>query len=298
MKKVIAACVITMICLLSYCSHKEEGTRVVAIVSDHKQVSSDILKLLELTGVFHDGTLADIVTQTQRFWLRKPGQERWDIEQYVTDNESEIRSVFEEMSMCGEIKPKLQEYDYVLILGGLFGRMTARLQHTIDLFKQGVRFKKIVLLGSARPAVATQGETLQKYLEWSGQSELEGVEPQTEADMLKFIYQYSAMPDQMRQLPMQVIDVPMLGQEGALRRPTTGDTITWWLQTDPQPGTCLFVSSQPYVGYQDSVVKTDMPADFSVDTVGLACDSSKNIGILLDTVARWLYQEQNRLQST
>ena len=282
--------------LFTCCAHKDTSN-IQAIVDSNGAVSSNMLKLLDLTGVRHDGTLQDIVQQTQKLWLRKSGTERWEIEQYVTEHEHAIRSLLYKMHMYQEIEPALQNYEYVLVLGALFGRIKDRMQYVIDLWNKGVRFKKLVLLGGARPVIPMQGENIESYKAWAGVDELRVLERQTETDVFKLVYEHINMPQEIKDLPVEFIDVPMLQREnGTWARPTTGDTIELWLAGNPQPGVCLFVSNQPYIGYQDAVAKAYVPHIFSVDTVGQACNQDLGIAILLDNLARWLYQEHVKLQ--
>ena len=83
---------------------------------------------------------------------------------------------------------------------------------------------------------------------------------------------------------------------GILKRPTTPDTVLDWLKIKPHPGLCLAISNQPYVLYQDSVLKTVLPPSFTVETIGEKMDeTSYNVSLLLDNLARFLYQEAKRL---
>lgn len=264
------------------------------VVDQQGMITQEVKDLLRLTGLTTDGTLQNTITVTQQAWLRKPNQERWDIEKYVTENEAELRSVFDKLGMCKAIMPLYQEYDYVCILGALFGRIKTRLQYAIELYNQGIRFKKLVFLSGARPVVPEQGENMQNYMQSLSLETIDDVEPLTEAEIMKFIYKYISMPDDMRQLPVQFVDTPMVQTGMGTRRPATDDIINEWLATNPMPGRCLFVSNQPYVGFQDAVIKTYMPSTFIIDTVGCECVSTLNIGIILDNVARWLYQEGKR----
>ncbi len=267
----------------------------ISIVGSRGNVCPEMLQMLSLTGITHDGSLQDIVRETQKSWLRKPGTERWEVPSINMAQESEMRLLVDRMGFTQEVKPQQKSYTYLLLLGALFSTVAARMEYAVNLWKSGVRFEKIVLLGGARPMTPEQGENLEKFLEWSGKSHLD-YEPKTETDVLRFVVENIAMPDEMRALPMTVIDVPMLQKpDGSMRRPTTGDTIEWWLKTNPEQGTCLAVSNQPYVIYQASVLKTLLPAQFPVATVGDKAKEDKELGILLDTLARVLYQEQQYL---
>ncbi|MCX5924381.1 MAG: hypothetical protein NTZ68_03090 [Candidatus Dependentiae bacterium] len=262
-----------------------------AIVNTRGIVTQSTLDLLKLTNVAHDGSLKDIVTQTQASWLRKPGSERWNIETTSMQNQKAIGDLLFQMNLIQEVQPKQKNYQHLLILGGLFSSMVYRLEHAITLWKSGIRYKNIVLLGSARPLVSTQEENTQTFLNFSHQTALQN-QLNTEADALKFAYDYINMPEDMRALPVTIIDVPMLCKDdGTLRRPTTGDTIEWWLKALPIPGNCLAISNQPFVAYQHSVLQEFLPATFPFETVGNIAYKENNIEVLLDTVARILYQK-------
>lgn len=263
-------------------------------VDQQGHICPQIEQILALTDIIHDGSLSDIVEKTQEAWLRKPGVERWQINKLITKHESQLQKLFNEMEMYQEIKPNKQHFKYLLVLGALFKRMEQRFDYAINLHLSGIRFDNIVLLAGARPCVADQGENLETFLKFCKKDTLDR-NIATEMDMLKLIYDYSNMPETMRQIPIQIIDVPMLQKaDGTLQRPTTADTVTWWLQTNPTPGNCLAISNQPYVFYQDSVFKTLLPTGYEIETVGAACAQDENLAVMFDTLARILYQELQR----
>lgn len=288
---------ITLLFILSGCFNSQTSeSHIPPIINKQGQVNDQVTQILKLTDVNHNESLPDIVHKTQTAWLRKPGIERWEMEKLITEHDTELKKLFDEIGLYQEIKPTDQHYSYLLILGGLFSRMQKRFDYAIQLYQAGIRFNKIVLLAGARPAVSDQGENLTNFLAFSGQTVLDKV-PQTETEMLKFIYDHSHMPEAMKKIPVQIIDVPMLATDsGTLRRPSTSDTITWWLNTNPTPGSCLAISNQPYVAYQQSVLQTILPADFNIQTVGPVCTQNEEISVLLDTLARILFQELQMIQ--
>ena len=114
--------------------------------------------------------------------------------------------------------------------------------------------------------------------------------------MMSMVYEQVEMPDEMRKCQLAVISSPQITKpEGTVRRATTGDTIIDWHKTKPQPGTCLFISSQPYVKYQDAVIQSLLPQNFIVETVGSGIKNPSTVDVngCLDTLARRLYQEYN-----
>ncbi|MBI2344833.1 hypothetical protein HYV10_02040 [Candidatus Dependentiae bacterium] len=280
----------------SGCFFQNKPVQSVEFVSKEGAVNPLIFKLLDLTNVLYvDGTLSSVVDETQKHWLRKPNFERWDIENSFGDHQEEIYQISEQLNLFSAVKPQYKQYEYVFILGSLFASMKNRMTFLVDLWNQGIRFNNIVFLAGSRPRNAAQGENQTALEEWSN-IKIEYM-PETETELLKFVYDHALMPEEMRKIPVDIIDVPMLqNSDGAMRRPTTADTIKWWLKTDPRPGKILAISSQPYVWYQNSVLKTLLPSSYEVDTVGQACSSDQKIGLLLDTLARILYQEKIRLQ--
>ncbi len=273
----------------------KKSKQEIVIVDSQGRVCPQMLQLLSLSGITHDASLQDIVTQTQKSWLRKPGSERWDMPSTNVSYEQDARALINAMGIDKEVRAQKKTYTYLLVLGALFSTVALRMEYAADLWKSGVRFDEVVLLGGARPMASEQGENYGAFLKWSGKSELD-YEIQTETDLLKFVYEYTQMPVEMRTLPVVIIDVPMLQKvDGSMRRPTTGDTIEWWLKTNPTPGTCLAVSNQPFVAYQAAVLKTLLPSEFPVEVVGGALAENKELGVLFDTLARVLYQEQQYL---
>lgn len=261
----------------------------IAVVDVQGKPTDALLQLLELTGIEHDGSLASIVQVTQKSqaeWLRKQGTKRWDIAETNPENKDQFFVLFHQLFMINEIKPSLQKYDYVLWTGATFKPAKSRLRYLIEIWESGVRFDTVVLLSGARPLL----ESEKSYM-ISAYNLDEATCPQTEFEMMKFVYDTIVMPEDMRQVPIVMIDVPMqITKTGILAYPTTGDTVNLWMASNPTPGTCLVISNQPYVGYQDSVSRSLLPKDFIVETVGKESQDTK-IGIYLDTLARNLYQE-------
>ncbi|HSW74224.1 MAG TPA: hypothetical protein VLG71_03635, partial [Candidatus Limnocylindria bacterium] len=180
-------------------------------------------------------------------------------------------------------------------------RVRTRLAYLIKLWNQGIRFDTLVFHGSQRPRdpqVEPERILLNNNvpdLPINAAWQFSGSLPATEYDMIRMVIEQTEFPAAMVAIPKIVIDCPMLPTaNGSLVRPTTGDVVTAWLATKPQPGSCLCISNQPYVGYQDAVVATLVPSTFTTETVGPVLEQPEKIAVVLDSVARWLYQEQQR----
>jgi hypothetical protein len=228
-------------------------------------------QLFDLMGIVHDGTMASIVAATQT-WLRKT-PERWQIQPQVFEKQKEAFELLAQIGCLEAATPAHKVYDYALVLGGPEPRARRRMQYLIELWEKGVRVKKVVLLTGDRPLDPI----------------LEHFKPPivNETEMMQFLYAHTPMPESLKALPWIVVDTP----KGTKSRPNTADTAIEWLKSSPTPGSCLVISCQPFIGYQDAVLKTQLPKIFSVETVGPEAPKDTLLEMCLDNLARWIYTE-------
>lgn len=282
-------------------SQQKKSQITVSIINDDKTPSKDLAKLLEITHTAHDNTLAGIVKATQQAWLRPAGKERWEMEDIFSAQKEQILPLIKRLGMIDEIKPTDKYYNYAIVLGAITRTMRTRFAYLIEQWQQGVRFDQIIFLVGARPLDATleshqvvlNTDNTEQYVRknWS----FEGILPSTETDAAKIVYHQADLPVDMGQIPVRFIDTPMQPTNtGSVRRPNTADTIAAWLATNPKPGSCLFISNQPYCSYQNSIVKTVLPASFSMQTVGSKASDDTSITMHLDNIARFLFSEEKR----
>ncbi len=229
---------------------------------------------------------------TQEKWLRKPGSERWDLvdNSDQQNRRKEMMGHFHAMGLIDELQPSSQHYDHVLILGALQSRIQTRIKHVEKIWKDGVRFEKIALLGGQRP-IKPELEPI---------AEIIGTDA-TELDIMKAVYvdQSKTWENNLQNTQYVAVDTPMqTNQQGQLVRPTTIDTIKSWLNSKPTPGNVLVISNQPYVAYQHSVVRSVLPETFRVDSVGHAASEQEKISTILDSLARQIYADYPRLKNS
>lgn len=300
MKKII----LLFVCLL----WGAVSVRAELIDSDGQPVRL-VKELLRLTNIKHDGTLDSIVAQTQRSqqdggWLRAPGKERWEVaEVSFGERTTEIVSYIRALGCCDEVRPTKKQYRYALIFGATVSRVYDRLVYLQELMEQGVSFDELVLLGGKRqldPQI--ESAELVGHCISGGSESSKLVLPTTEGAMMQYLFEHSTALAFMRSVHprAQLVDAPMIkNPDGSERRPTTGDTIMAWLATNPEPGDCVLVSNNPYIGYQDSVARTYITKKpWVIETVGRAASAQERMSMYLDTMARWLYQERERYKRT
>lgn len=248
--------------------------------SDVSFITPDLLHLLKVMEIPHDGTPNSIAIATQKKWTRPTGKERWQIEDILTV--AQRQTVFEfcqKQHFFDEIGASRKQYDYGIIVGGAVGRMEKRISHFVKLFESGVRFKRVVLLPGARP------------LDNCFESVPEGCK--TEGEALRFLWEAQAVSQEVK---WELLETPMIPTvEGQFRRPGTSDVYLHWLKTAPAPGSCLFFSNQPFCLYQNAVAQLVMPEDFSVETAGAKADPTAQNGmVLLEAIADWIFYETKK----
>lgn len=219
----------------------------------------------QLFDLFQITDLNDIRNQ----WIQQ-GKERWVFDQRCEDLRETVWPMFQELGMVDEIKPLHKHYDTAVLLGALYSTFQRRLDY---LVKTGVTFDQIVLLAGERPLLDSE------------KAKLPGLE--TEADMVRFVYENSAIP---KNIPVQFIAVAMKGE----RRPNTCDTINAWLQTNPIPKRCLVISTQPYVHYQGAIFERFFP--FTVEMAGPAIVGTPTVALMLDTLGREIFYRKGDIE--
>ena len=64
---------------------------------------------------------------------------------------------------------------------------------------------------------------------------------------------------------------------------------------NPDPGSILAISDQPHCLYQHEVIKTYVPSTFNVETVGNGAAENTSVALILDALARAIYQKHQQL---
>lgn len=255
-----------LVCLICGFAHA-------APLKDHQLSPESLCELAAALGIPPG---SDLIAETQKHWLRKPGQERWEMLELPLEKKQYVIQWAENEGIYAPWAPSSSDYDKALILGTTVPLMQKRLKYLQELWNQGVRFNQVVWLTGERPLDPQMDGLSEHYSH--------------EADAARYIWKNAHLPEAMRQLPVVFISLPMQGN----KRPNTEDTIIAWLKTEKEPVKSLFISDQPFNGYQFAVVKTNLPDAFTFDLAGPGVDPQCHpaaAAITLDTIARWMYQE-------
>lgn len=237
---------------------------------------------------------AEELFDTARKLIRQQGKERWQVEEInlPTEAKATILDNLEVVGMVKERRPAAQEYEYAIVLGGIASSVYKRFSYLAKLWREGVRFKSIVILTGDRDLdpVIESPEELHAICKHAIKDTITRLTNET--GMMVFILQEMDIPQEMRNIPCTVIDTPKQPDgNGGLRRPNTLDTVAAWLATNPHPGTYFAVSNQPVVLYQELVLLRALPEGFKGMAVGPEAPGNAKLCIYLDSLARTIHNE-------
>ena len=214
--------------------------------------------------------LGTTVEDAPTAWIQA-GLERWEFADPFEDQRDTLMPFFEQAGLVDEVPPTQTQYDYVLVLGGLLSRMQQRFDYLCGLWEQGIRFNYIVFLAGDR--------TLRS-------DEISATGLTVESELSHWIYSNTTLPDGMEQAPAIFADTI----SSTTARATTFDTGNLFLAMQLAAGSCLAISNQPYVIYQNTTLQGILSGTYSVETVGAAIDSNPTVAIFLDTLGKILIQ--------
>lgn len=283
--------------------------RVSALVSQDQQITPVVKELFSLTEITCNGSLVDAQRVAQEVYRRindpknnlRKGEPWTKPESSFDAKFEQALPLFERMNFFEEVLPEKKEYTYAIVLGGCMRWMRQRLASLVQAWSSGVRFSEIVVLTGDRPRDVEYENDIELSnrdngimpikADWS----LPNVLPNNETGLVQLLFDQADLPVEFAQLPLTIVNAPKRYlPDGKIVRPNTRTTIEHWLEQDPKPivGSCLVASSQPYVTYQDVVMRYCMPAEFTVETIGSAIHpDDKTMSTLLDMLAvTFMYQ--------
>src|SRR3990167_9901242 len=103
-------------------------------IQDHKIDPAALSQLGRALDIPQD---ADIVLETQKRWLRRPNQERWEIAELSLDQRLFVLNWATDQGLFAPWKPASKGYDKALILGATTSRMQIRLDYLKQLWNEG-----------------------------------------------------------------------------------------------------------------------------------------------------------------
>lgn len=238
----------------------------------------DFIDLLKITNCIDvplaNPTYQDLVELTQEKWLRPLGRERWDLTDtdLFKEKRNEILSIVEKLGFIKEIRPSGKAYEAVLLLSASDINLIKRINYLTQLMFSGIHYKKVYFLTGG--IVMLHDDNYFHEL---------NLKTNTDTELIETLY---------KQSPLSKLDVEVISIKAKKKRPrpNTEDTIRAWVEKNTQEKKLLVISNQPFVLYQDKVIKRVLGDLHHVETVGDQIEPLVKIAVLLDTIARYFYE--------
>lgn len=261
---------------------------------DHRNCATSVLQeILRITGIHCQPTLEEVLTATQSHWLQDE-----DLRALIKDRHSrywsQLQPWFRKLGLIDQVQPRSgRRYNYALVPGSTALAVKKRLFYLASCWDRGLtRFDKIVLLGSQRSLIPGKESPAQLsyILDFPNPDLCKGI--RDEAEMMTQLYQRFSWPWQKETSYPCLISTP-LNPDGST--PNTAQTVQCWLENkNPTPGSCLVVSNQPFVYYQELAVKRALREggwDTDLDVVGIGPQSSlTNVTVYLDNITKIIWE--------
>jgi hypothetical protein len=297
--------ILNMFLLTSWCYYS--GAVIIespwaGYIFDKQQPTLALCEIIKVTGIEDKMSAAQecnnlietFVKITQEEWLRKPGLERDEMMPLHEEKEQTLMPLFDKLGMSSTIYPKEQEYTYGLVLGSKLETAIMRFKFLEDECSKGLKIHKLILLTGKRLLTSEEREQLKELI--SPEHEIS-----TETEMMVALLTKTDTAPTLKLLNVTVIDTPAKTLSTGIQdsRPRTNGTIQDWLEFyHPEPGSCLAVSTNPFIAYQDTALRTLLNQAFTLETVGPVDPRVKTnptkIALHLDALGRWGFQEQER----
>lgn len=263
--------------------------QALSLKDDSGALSPPAKEFLALFDIDGNQPIPQLILTLKRSWVQEK-KERWEMDPRCEEKRALALPILQKLGCIDSIYAGKKHYDYALVLGALGKTMERRLDFLYQEWQKGVRFDQIYLLTGARQ-LDPQRESYPAGLTY-------------ETDL--FIHLFKNHP-LSKIAPMKVIDSPeQTLPDGTVRRPDTASTVRDFLKTAPRPGSCLVISTQPFVGYQEAVVKCFLPSSFVIECVGPGSanafprveedipqvQGAYPLSVYLDNFVKWLIYEQ------
>lgn len=254
------------------------------ILEDNFKVTAPFKRIFYSLGVSCESDLKNVVELTQKKWIKSNEKKQLG---EIDRRKGDFIYQLKELGCVDKILPSKKSYDYCLLIGGAYPTFIERLDYIIDRWEQGVRFNTLIFVAEERLLDFEREKRLllnnpNKQIKSKASQKL----PQTEIDMIKFVFENIDLPKELRD-----VKTLFLSSQGTITPFRFSDSlIRWTIEKRPPRGSCLVVSSQPYVGYEESCVRSALP-NFEIEAIGEAASPNTKVSEYFEILAMWLYNE-------
>lgn len=268
------------------------------LLTQDNQPKVELIQVMGMAGMKTPSVSLEKINEWgQKNLLRK--EERWSEQDATLEHlKDRMTPLLKELGMKDATAPTRTEYQGAIVHGSTLDEVRLRLHYLIEQWKKGVRFHHIYFLTGSRPlnmsienssCCENDDESPLKIRKgWTLSSP-----PKTEYEMVVMIWDQSEVPEGLRKsVTVEFVQAPMKQSPTSekLERPTTDDTVVYWLKNNPVQGRYLAVSNAPFTPRQDLVVRTFLTDEYELETIGPALDNQLRVAIILDELARLIYQ--------
>jgi hypothetical protein len=230
-------------------------------------------------------------------WYDELSEEYWDFRQGAERNqarradltlrqEDAALATATALGLVEARPPSRQDYDHVLILGGLVRACVVRPAYAARLAQEGATFGNITALGGFRPLRGDELD-LATALGVTADNEMDAMVQGTAR-----AFALGRDPEMRRSHPSRMgngdwaiarfaerLDISVIAapsSDAAVRRANTADTLVWWAeqQDSIEKSHILLITTAIYVPYQEAgAIRTlAIPHHVTVETVGVPAD--------------------------
>lgn len=238
------------------------------------------------------GDIVDLIDQTQEHFFRRGNDlERWEVTtgKWMSEDIPGLQKRLNTLGMIAEVKPLNKTPDALCILGSTYKNMITRLTYAAKLVAEDHLLPRtLILIGAERYATVGVDGTEDELKAIAAEFEMDDYKQLTETNLMIKAYQDSPL---FEKFPLEIIDTP----RGEEKRPTTPMTIrelSSFLIKRPELQSLVFISSQPYVKYQEGMIKAvlgNVGCDVTFEVVGNAVEQPEVTRPLIEGVGSHIY---------
>ncbi|ACE06576.1 hypothetical protein Aasi_1254 [Candidatus Amoebophilus asiaticus 5a2] len=287
------------------------------LIDSNKKPVKPLLDFLKLYNIKHQGTLKSIKLAMEKYFIRKPGLERWDLVDTEQDAKArtEALRLLRNMDFIDPIPHFKVNVDYFLLFGATLPTVEKRFADFLAQYNSStLQCKNIVLLAGDRKLRTHEIERMKNTLGVNFRDFLKDINRQeselTEADIMRYIWRTKA-PASLKNNFQESKNLFFVTSafvkalntiKGNEQRPTTASTIEDWIKgCIPTPGSCHANVEKPYGIRMEKTLRlalekysrepVNLKKPFSITWNSPAADNNLLMAVYKDELARAYSQE-------
>ena len=279
----------------------------IRLIRQDGSIHPALLSLMRHYKLRHDGTPASINKALQNNFLRRPGQERWELNDTLGNhiNRASVLQWLQQMALTTAIPPVAREVDYFLLFGALYSSAYKRLEDWRRQYNKGlIRCKQLVLLAGNRQLLPREiaamrqqvgDSAFQRWRQRMGRAKTQ----LTEALLWEFLWEHCVSTSVQKKFirGKNWLLINETGYHPLKHRPTTSSTLfAWHALYHPSPGRCHANVEKPFAVRMEKTLRTFLleahtPGGWTITWNSAAAAPELPLAVYCDCLARTFYQE-------